>query len=81
MPETHLIPIVVEAALGIRPFIQVNGTDYDTPDGTAIRDYIHVSDLATAHVAALEHRRNESGLTAYNLGTGRGVSILSLIHI
>mgnify|MGYP006236171991 CR=1 FL=1 len=79
VPETHLIPIVVEAALGIRPFIQVNGTDYDTPDGTAIRDYIHVSDLATAHVAALEHRRKESGLTAYNLGTGRGVSIGEVI--
>jgi UDP-glucose-4-epimerase GalE len=54
-PETHLIPLVIQAALGVRPSIEIFGTDYPTPDGTAIRDYIHVSDLASAHLAALEH--------------------------
>jgi UDP-glucose 4-epimerase len=54
-PETHLIPLMLDAASGARPAVHVFGADYDTPDGTAIRDYVHVSDLARAHVLALEH--------------------------
>ena len=79
-PETHLIPLVIQAALGERPAVQVYGTDYPTPDGTAIRDYIHVSDLAEAHVRALRHllEGRESG--ALNLGTGEGNSVRAIIH-
>src|SRR5258708_30225884 len=77
--ETHLIPIVLEAALGQRDEVVVYGDDYDTPDGTCIRDYIHVLDLCDAHLAALEHlaRGGESG--AYNLGTGHGHSVNEVI--
>ncbi len=74
-PETHLIPLVLQAAEGKRPHISVFGTDYDTPDGTCIRDYIHVLDLAQAHLLALENQT--SG--AYNLGTGNGHSVKSII--
>jgi UDP-arabinose 4-epimerase len=77
--ETHLVPIVVQAALGQRPFIQINGTDYDTPDGTAIRDYVHVYDLATAHVAAMELLEDGQESFALNLGTGHGLSIRQII--
>ncbi|MHA3980125.1 UDP-glucose 4-epimerase GalE [Halovulum sp. GXIMD14794] len=78
-PETHLIPLVVDAALGRRPSVTVNGTDYPTPDGTAVRDYIHVCDLADAHVAALRRiTESGSGLTL-NLGTGKGTSIREVI--
>jgi UDP-glucose 4-epimerase len=78
-PETHLIPLGIEAALRKRPYLDVFGTDYPTPDGTAIRDYIHVMDLAEAHVLALEYllAGGESG--AFNLGTGRGHSVLEII--
>ena len=73
-PETHLIPIVLQAALKQRPAVDIFGDDYDTPDGTCIRDYIHVADLASAHVAALPHC--EAGrFDAFNLGTGQGVSV------
>ena len=78
-PETHLIPLVLDAAAGRRPNITVYGDDYDTPDGTCIRDYIHVSDLADAHVRAmirLDERRLER---AYNLGTGKGHSVKEVI--
>ncbi len=78
-PETHLIPLVVEAALGRRPQIDVFGTDYPTPDGTAIRDYIHVCDLAAAHLRALEHLNAGHGGTALNLGTGQGHSVSEVI--
>lgn len=78
-PEPHLIPLVVEAALGRRDAITVNGTDYDTPDGTAVRDYIHVSDLARAHVRALECLLDGHPGTVCNLGTGQGSSILQII--
>lgn len=78
-PETHLVPIVVQAALGQRPFVQINGTDYDTPDGTAIRDYVHVCDLATAHVAAMERMEETAESFALNLGTGRGLSVRQII--
>ena len=78
-PETHLLPLVIEAALGRRPPVGVFGTDYATPDGTAIRDYVHVSDLADAHLAALEYLSGGGGSTALNLGTGRGHSVLEVI--
>jgi UDP-arabinose 4-epimerase len=78
-PETHLIPLVLEAALGRRPFVEVYGTDYPTPDGTAIRDYIHVEDLAAAHVAALEHLAEGGDNLALNLGTGHGHSVRAVI--
>ncbi len=71
--ETHLIPILIEAAMGKRPGIKLYGTDYPTPDGTCIRDYVHVSDIARAHVAVLE-ALDDLRAAAYNLGTGRGHS-------
>jgi UDP-glucose 4-epimerase len=76
---THLIKVAVETALGIRPKMQVFGTDYPTPDGTCIRDYIHVSDLARAHSGALTHlRRGGAGMT-FNCGYGHGYSVLEVI--
>lgn len=78
-PETHLIPLVLDAAAGTRPAIQVFGNDYDTPDGTCIRDYIHVSDLAIAHVLALRTLEGGAGTTAYNLGNGQGFSVREVI--
>lgn len=80
-PETHLIPIVLEAALGKRPHISVFGEDYDTPDGTCIRDYIHVSDLADAHVLAVERLRGGADSSVYNLGNGTGFSVKEVIDI
>jgi UDP-arabinose 4-epimerase len=77
-PETHLIPLVLQAAAGTRPAISVFGNDYDTPDGTCIRDYIHVTDLAAAHVAAL-FACTPGRFAAYNLGTGHGASIDEVI--
>lgn len=78
-PETHLIPLVIETALGKRPHISVFGTDYPTPDGSAVRDYIHVNDLADAHVRALEHLRRGGANLALNLGTGTGNSVREVI--
>ena len=77
-PETHLIPLALMAASGRRPPLRVFGTDYPTPDGTCVRDYIHVTDLATAHVAALRYLLDGGGSDAFNLGTGRGYSILEI---
>lgn len=77
-PETHLIPLVIEAARGRRPEIAVFGTDYRTPDGTCIRDYIHVADLAEAHLRALDTIQGRS--VTYNLGTGRGNSVMEVIR-
>ena len=79
-PETHLIPIVIETAMQKRPVLEIYGTDYDTPDGTCIRDYIHVSDLARAHVLALEHLK-EGDSRIYNLGNGRGFSVREVIRV
>lgn len=79
-PESHLIPIVLQAALGRRENIQIFGDDYDTPDGTCIRDYIHVSDLATAHILALDRLRKGGGSTVYNLGNGKGFSVKEVIE-
>ncbi len=79
-PETHLIPIILEAASGKRDHIKLFGTDYPTQDGTCIRDYIHVLDLASAHVKALKQlEKGKSGV--YNLGTGRGHSVKEIIDI
>lgn len=78
-PETHLIPLILDAALGRRPAIDVFGSDYPTPDGTAIRDYIHVDDLAEAHVRALGHIEAGNDSAALNLGTGRGCSVREVI--
>lgn len=79
-PETHLIPLVVRAALGLRPFVEVFGTDYPTSDGTAVRDYIHVTDLAEAHVIALQHLLAGGGSVYLNLGTGEGHSVREVIQ-
>src|SRR5204862_6386076 len=73
-PETHLIPLVIQAILGQRPHIEIFGTDYPTPDGTCVRDYIHVDDLASAHLLALE-KLQASQAMHYNLGIGRGYSV------
>jgi UDP-arabinose 4-epimerase len=78
-PETHLIPLVLDTALGRRAQIDIYGNDYPTPDGTAIRDYIHVSDLATAHVLALASLLRGGASTAFNLATGRGHSVREVI--
>ncbi|HEV2245456.1 MAG TPA: UDP-glucose 4-epimerase GalE, partial [Terriglobia bacterium] len=78
-PESHLIPLVVEAALGQRPEVDIYGTDYPTPDGTAIRDYIHVVDLADAHVRALEYLAGGGESTELNLGTGEGHSVREVV--
>jgi len=77
-PETHLIPIVLEVALGKREALGVFGRDYPTPDGTCIRDYIHVADLADAHVRALEALAKGAATTVYNLGNGHGFSVLEV---
>lgn len=77
-PESHLIPLVLQVALGQRPAIQILGNDYPTPDGTCIRDYVHVEDLAEAHLAALDRLRPGQGIHA-NLGTGRGYSVQEVI--
>jgi UDP-arabinose 4-epimerase len=69
-PETHLIPLAISAALGLIPCLEIYGTDYDTPDGTAIRDYLHVTDLADAHLAALRYLGSGGASTSFNLGTG-----------
>ena len=78
-PETHLIPLVLRAALGRGEPVEIYGTDYPTPDGTAIRDYIHVSDLAEAHLRALGHLAAGGDSAALNLGTGRGCSVREVI--
>ncbi|MDQ0063503.1 UDP-glucose 4-epimerase GalE [Paenibacillus harenae] len=80
-PETHLIPIVLQAALGQRPHISVFGEDYETEDGTCIRDYIHVSDLADAHVLAVDRLRGGADSAVYNLGNGQGFSVKQVIDI
>jgi UDP-glucose-4-epimerase GalE len=79
-PETHLLPLVIEAALGRRPHVELFGTDYPTPDGTAIRDYIHVADLADAHVRALAHLLAGHASTFLNVGTGIGQSVREVVE-
>ena len=79
-PETHLIPLVLQVALGQREYAEIFGTDYPTPDGTCVRDYIHVDDLATAHLAALEQLQPGIQMKL-NLGTGRGASVQEVIEL
>jgi UDP-glucose-4-epimerase GalE len=79
-PETHLIPLLLQTVLGQRSHTDVYGTDYDTPDGTAIRDYIHVQDLARAHVLALKYLTQSAQSLCINLGTGHGNSVMEVIH-
>ena len=79
-PETHLIPLVLKAALGKIPKVSIFGDDYDTPDGTAVRDYIHISDLSSAHVLALEHLRAGRSSEFINLGNGSGYSVKEVIE-
>lgn len=78
-PESHLIPLAIEAALGLGPPLTVFGDDFPTPDGACVRDYVHVSDLARAHVMALDLAPDPGGFTALNLGVGRGASVLEVI--
>ena len=78
-PETHLIPLVIQAALGQRDNITIFGNDYSTPDGTCIRDYIHVTDLASAHLLALKKLQNGGKSGIYNLGNGKGFSVKEVI--
>ncbi len=78
-PETHLIPLVLQTAMGLRDCIKIFGTDYPTPDGTCIRDYIHVTDLAAAHVLGLEHLLQGGKSDTFNLGNGSGFSVKQVI--
>lgn len=79
-PESHLIPLVMQTALGLRSRMAVYGADYDTPDGSCIRDYIHVIDLARAHLLALNALEQDMPSRCYNVGTGRGYSVLEVIE-
>ncbi len=79
-PETHLIPLVLDAATGIGPPVTIFGNDYDTPDGTCVRDYIHVSDLADAHLRALDSLKAGADSSAYNLANGKGFSVQEVIE-
>lgn len=79
-PETHLIPVMLEAIDGTRPALTVHGTDYDTPDGTCIRDYVHVCDLVDAHVLGLKWLQAGKGSRVFNLGTGSGFSVMQVIE-
>jgi len=79
-PETHLIPNVLAAAADPQREVRIFGDQYPTPDGTAIRDYIHVADLADAHIRALEHLRRAGDSAALNLGTGHGYSVLEVVE-
>ena len=78
-PETHLIPLALQAASGRRGALKVFGRDYDTPDGTCIRDYVHVDDLASAHLLALEHLWRGGASGAFNLGNGQGFSVQQVL--
>ncbi len=80
-PETHLIPLILQSALNQNQPMTVFGSDYSTPDGSCIRDYIHVADLATAHIQSLEYLAEKPGSHRMNLGTGRGYSVLELIDV
>lgn len=80
-PEPHIIPLVLQAALSDKVSLKVNGNDYDTPDGTCIRDYIHVNDLAKAHRLAVEKLLSGTDSDFYNLGTGKGTSVFEIIEL
>lgn len=78
-PETHLVPLILQVASGLRSFVEIYGTDYDTPDGTCIRDYVHVNDLASAHILAMEHLRNGGASEIFNLANTRGYSVKDVV--
>lgn len=80
-PETHLVPIILQAALGQREEVAIFGDDYDTPDGTCIRDYLHVMDLADAHLLALDKLRAGGDSDVYNLGSGTGFSVKEMVDV
>lgn len=80
-PETHLVPIILQVASGKREDIKLFGTDYETPDGSCVRDYIHVTDLAKAHMLALDYLRRGGGSDVFNLGNGKGFSNKEVINI
>ncbi|CAG8737661.1 15375_t:CDS:1 [Racocetra fulgida] len=79
-PETHLIPLILQVALGQRDSISIFGDDYETKDGTCVRDYIHVTDLATAHIKALEYLIRENKSQSFNLGSGEGYTVKEIIN-
>jgi UDP-arabinose 4-epimerase len=79
--ETHLVPLVLDVAAGTRPHVDIYGDDFDTPDGTCIRDYVHVSDLADAHILALSYLDHASGAEAFNLGSDQGASVREVIDM
>ena len=79
VPETHLIPLALQAAAGLRESVEIYGTDYPTPDGTCVRDYIHVTDLAQAHVLGLHYLQSGKASEAFNLGNGNGFSVREVI--
>ena len=81
IPETHLIPLVLQAASGRRENITIFGNDYDTPDGTCVRDYIHINDLCSAHLMALEYLVGGGESQSYNMGNGQGYSIKEVIDV
>lgn len=81
VPESHLIPLILDAALGKRDSIKVFGTDYDTKDGTAVRDYVHVNDLADAHIKGVEHLLKGGNTDYFNLGSGDGFSVREMIDM
>jgi UDP-glucose 4-epimerase len=78
-PETHLIPVMLQAIDGQRPALKINGTDYDTPDGTCVRDYVHVCDLVDAHLLGLKHLQDGGDSRVFNLGTGQGFSVREVL--
>lgn len=80
-PEEHLIPIAIDATLGRRPPMTIFGDDYPTDDGTCVRDYVHVDDLAQAHLLALNHVQNAEGASAFNLGSGTGFSVRQVVSV
>jgi|SRR3989344_57126 len=77
---SHLLPIIFEVAAGLRPYITINGNDYQTPDGTCVRDFVHVLDIAGAHLKALDYLASHSGFHIFNIGTGSGASVLQMIN-
>jgi UDP-glucose 4-epimerase len=79
-PESHLVPNVLKAAAGELKQLSIFGTDYPTPDGTAVRDYVHIADLAEAHILSLEHLRRGGESDFMNLGTGNGYSVMEVIE-
>lgn len=80
-PESHLIPIILQAAAGVRDYISIFGSDYPTEDGTCVRDYIHVTDLADAHIKALEKLNRDNTSATYNLGNGKGFSVKEIVEM